>query len=87
MVVRELERDMAAQAAKKQNDAGMLRVLDCFDQGVCFVDTSAAKWQGLHCNSALAEVGARLGDHDLRSCATCRAVLVWEHWPDGPYPA
>ena len=58
MVVRELERDAAAQAAKKHNDAGMLRVLDCFDQGVCFVDTSAAKWQGMHCNSALAQVGS-----------------------------
>ncbi len=57
MVVRELERDAVAQATKKQNDAGMLRVLDCFDKGVCFVDTSSAKWQGMHCNSALAEVG------------------------------
>ena len=57
MVVRELERDAAAQAAKKQSDAGMLRVLDCFNQGVCFVDTSTTKWQGMHCNSALSEVG------------------------------
>ena len=59
MVVRELERDAAALATKKQNDAGMLRVLDCFEQGVCFVDTAAAKWQGMHCNSALAEVCTR----------------------------
>ena len=57
MVVRELERDAAQQAAKKQSDAGLLRVLDCFNQGVCFVDTSTAKWQGMHCNSALSEVG------------------------------
>jgi len=70
MVVRELERDAVAQATKKQNDAGMLRVLDCFDQGVCFVDTSTAKWQGMHCNSALAEVGDSLMislAHDLYS--------------------
>ena len=56
MVVRELERGAAAQAAKKQTDAGLLRVLDCFNQGVCFVDTSTVKWQGMHCNSALSEV-------------------------------
>ena len=70
MVVRELERDAAALAAKKQNDAGMLRVLDCFDQGVCFVDTSAAKWQGMHCNSALAEV--RFWATFRASCLVCR---------------
>lgn len=58
MVVRELERDLACQAAKKSNDSLMLRALDCFDQGVCFVDTAPDKWQAMHSNTALAEVSA-----------------------------
>ena len=56
MVVRELEGDMARQAAKKTNDFNMLRTLDCFTEGVCFVDISSEKWQALHSNNALIEV-------------------------------
>lgn len=55
MVVRELERDLALQAAKKSNDRLMLRALDCFEQGVCFVDTAPVKWQAMHSNAVLAE--------------------------------
>ena len=55
MVVRELERDLAMQAAKKKNDAIMLRALDCFNHGVCFLDTRTEKWQAMHFNSALAQ--------------------------------
>lgn len=58
MVVRELERDLLCQAAKKTNDCLLLRALDCFDQGVCFVDTAPDKWQAMHSNSVLAKVSA-----------------------------
>ena len=58
MVVRELERGMAQQVAKKASDSLMLRALDCFGQGVCFLDTAADPWRPMHCNSVLAEARA-----------------------------
>lgn len=56
MVIRELEGDMARQAVKKTNDVDMLRTMDCFSEGICFVDISSEKWQALHSNTALVEV-------------------------------
>ena len=56
MVARELETDMARQAVKETNDSFVLRALDYFDKGICFVDTEPEGWQAMHSNAVLTKV-------------------------------
>ena len=84
MVARELERDMARLAAKTTNDRFMLRALECFDQGICFVDTEPEEWQAMHSNAVLTEVRTSralrcaLKILGQRACTLCCTLCVEE---------